>query len=371
MQAIQSIASIIRADRAIEASRTHVSNPITTPIVAISWTSTKPRSRHAIERPMRPCHGPGGTRSLIENPSGPESRIVGRLAPSPTGGLHLGHARTFLIAWLAARRCGGRVILRIEDLDSSRVRADALATALVDLRWLGLDWDEGPDVGGPSAPYVQSRAFVALRRRHSIGSKRARASIPARARGPTSSAPPAPRTPRTKGRPTPAPAPHRSAADARRAGRSPVRLAISRSRRARRLGRPLPGPCRARPITARGRFHRRSPRRRPFVSARRGGRRRRDGREPGHPRRRPGAQHSAADPALPPARLARARPSATSRWPSTPDGRRLAKRDGSLKLVDPPRSRRRSAPAGRLVDPFVRLVGIRRCDDAAGGDRSL
>jgi glutamyl-tRNA synthetase len=82
---------------------------------------------------------------------------VGRLAPSPTGGLHLGHARTFLIAWLAARRGGGRVVLRIEDLDAARVRAEAAAGALVDLRWLGLDWDEGPDVGGPSAPYVQSK----------------------------------------------------------------------------------------------------------------------------------------------------------------------------------------------------------------------
>ena len=74
--------------------------------------------------------------------------VVGRLAPSPTGGLHLGHARTFLIAWLAARHAGGKVILRIEDLDATRVRAEAAATALVDLEWLGLDWDAGP--------YVQS-----------------------------------------------------------------------------------------------------------------------------------------------------------------------------------------------------------------------
>jgi glutamyl-tRNA synthetase len=81
---------------------------------------------------------------------------VGRLAPSPTGGLHLGHARTFLIAWLASRHSGGRMVLRIEDLDASRVRPDASEGALVDLRWLGLDWDEGPDVGGPSAPYLQS-----------------------------------------------------------------------------------------------------------------------------------------------------------------------------------------------------------------------
>jgi glutamyl-tRNA synthetase len=70
--------------------------------------------------------------------------------------LHLGHARTFLIAWLAARHALGRVVLRIEDLDRTRVRAEASRTALEDLRWLGLDWDEGPDVGGPSAPYSQS-----------------------------------------------------------------------------------------------------------------------------------------------------------------------------------------------------------------------
>ena len=94
---------------------------------------------------------------MIEIPGNPSDLpIVGRLAPSPTGGLHLGHARTFLIAWLSARRAAGRVILRIEDLDASRVRADAQATALDDLRWLGLDWDEGPDVDGRSAPYLQS-----------------------------------------------------------------------------------------------------------------------------------------------------------------------------------------------------------------------
>jgi len=81
---------------------------------------------------------------------------TGRLAPSPTGGLHLGHARTFLVAWLSARSRGGRLVCRVEDLDASRARPGADAGALVDLRWLGLDWDEGPDVGGPSSPYVQS-----------------------------------------------------------------------------------------------------------------------------------------------------------------------------------------------------------------------
>ncbi|MGE3822070.1 MAG: tRNA glutamyl-Q(34) synthetase GluQRS [Isosphaeraceae bacterium] len=80
----------------------------------------------------------------------------GRLAPSPTGGLHLGHARTFLLAWLTARSQGGRVILRIEDLDATRTRAEAVDGAVEDLRWLGLHWDEGPDRGGPFGPYVQS-----------------------------------------------------------------------------------------------------------------------------------------------------------------------------------------------------------------------
>ncbi len=81
---------------------------------------------------------------------------VGRLAPSPTGGLHLGHARTFLVAWLSSRSRGGRVVYRVEDLDASRVRHEAVAGAMLDLRWLGLDWDDGPDVGGAAAPYVQS-----------------------------------------------------------------------------------------------------------------------------------------------------------------------------------------------------------------------
>ncbi len=81
---------------------------------------------------------------------------VGRLAPSPTGGLHVGHARTFLAAWLSARKDGGRVVFRMEDLDASRVRAETIQAAMDDLRWLGLDWDEGPDVGGLHGPYVQS-----------------------------------------------------------------------------------------------------------------------------------------------------------------------------------------------------------------------
>jgi glutamyl-tRNA synthetase len=68
----------------------------------------------------------------------------GRLAPSPTGAQHVGNARTYLIAWLRARSAGGALVLRVEDIDSPRVKAGAAAAACDDLRWLGLDWDEGP-----------------------------------------------------------------------------------------------------------------------------------------------------------------------------------------------------------------------------------
>jgi glutamyl-tRNA synthetase len=82
--------------------------------------------------------------------------LRGRLAPSPTGALHVGNARSFLIAWLSIRSRRGSVLLRMEDLDHPKVKPQAAAQALDDLRWLGLDWDEGPDNGGPFAPYVQS-----------------------------------------------------------------------------------------------------------------------------------------------------------------------------------------------------------------------
>jgi glutamyl-tRNA synthetase len=75
-----------------------------------------------------------------------DSTPVGRLAPSPTGAQHVGNARTFLIAWLAARSRQGRIILRMEDIDSPRVKAGAAEQAVADLRWLRLDWDEGPVV---------------------------------------------------------------------------------------------------------------------------------------------------------------------------------------------------------------------------------
>jgi glutamyl-tRNA synthetase len=82
--------------------------------------------------------------------------IRGRYAPSPTGDLHLGNLRTALLAWLFARCAGGQFVLRIEDLDRPRVHPGAIDRMLYDLRWLGLDWDEGPDIGGPHAPYTQS-----------------------------------------------------------------------------------------------------------------------------------------------------------------------------------------------------------------------
>jgi glutamyl-tRNA synthetase len=79
-----------------------------------------------------------------------------RFAPSPTGYLHVGGARTALFNWLFARRAGGIFVLRIEDTDTERSSADMVTGILDGLRWLGLDWDEGPGVGGPHAPYFQS-----------------------------------------------------------------------------------------------------------------------------------------------------------------------------------------------------------------------
>ena len=80
-----------------------------------------------------------------------------RFAPSPTGYLHVGGARTALFNWLYARRHGGVFILRIEDTDVERSSAEMVTGILDGLRWLGMDWDEGPDVGGPHAPYFQSQ----------------------------------------------------------------------------------------------------------------------------------------------------------------------------------------------------------------------
>ena len=84
------------------------------------------------------------------------NRYRGRLAPSPTGLLHLGHARTFWIAAERAREHNGTLILRNEDLDPQRCRPEFVTAMIEDLRWLGITWSEGPDCGGPFAPYTQS-----------------------------------------------------------------------------------------------------------------------------------------------------------------------------------------------------------------------
>ncbi len=79
-----------------------------------------------------------------------------RFAPSPTGNLHVGGARTALFNWLYAKKTGGTFVLRVEDTDKARSTYESEQAMVRDLKWLGLDWDEGPDMGGPAAPYRQS-----------------------------------------------------------------------------------------------------------------------------------------------------------------------------------------------------------------------
>ncbi len=88
-----------------------------------------------------------------------------RFAPSPTGYLHVGGARTALFNWLFARGHGGTFVLRIEDTDAERSSWEMVAGIVEGLRWLGLDWDEGPDVGGPHAPYFQSQRLLKYQER--------------------------------------------------------------------------------------------------------------------------------------------------------------------------------------------------------------
>ncbi len=86
-----------------------------------------------------------------------QDQVVTRFAPSPTGYLHVGGARTALFNWLWARRTGGTFILRIEDTDQRRNTPTAMQQVIDDLKWLGIQWDEGPEVGGPNGPYLQSQ----------------------------------------------------------------------------------------------------------------------------------------------------------------------------------------------------------------------
>jgi glutamyl-tRNA synthetase len=87
----------------------------------------------------------------------------GRLAPSPTGYLHLGHARTFWLAQQRAQANGGTLVLRNEDLDSTRFKMEFVPAMIEDLRWFGFEWQEGPDCGGPFAPYNQSERMDVYR----------------------------------------------------------------------------------------------------------------------------------------------------------------------------------------------------------------
>jgi glutamyl-tRNA synthetase len=96
-----------------------------------------------------------------ENFATPDTRgYRGRLAPSPTGFLHLGHARTFWIAQRRAVAAGGALVLRNEDLDGSRCRPEFVEAMIGDLRWFGFEWREGPDVGGAHGPYSQSQRMA-------------------------------------------------------------------------------------------------------------------------------------------------------------------------------------------------------------------
>ena len=99
---------------------------------------------------MNPADAPNARRQT------PSTAYRGRLAPSPTGLLHLGHARTFWVAQQRARAKGGALILRNEDIDSTRFKLEFVAQMIEDLRWFGFEWQEGPDCGGAFGPYSQS-----------------------------------------------------------------------------------------------------------------------------------------------------------------------------------------------------------------------
>jgi glutamyl-tRNA synthetase len=119
----------------------------------------RPTSPFAI-RPLRPVLARAGKRGVrMEAAAAPaqEGKVRVRFAPSPTGFFHIGSARTALFNWLYARHTGGEMVLRIEDTDKARNTEEALRVLLDGMRWLGLDWDEGPEKGGDAGPYFQSQ----------------------------------------------------------------------------------------------------------------------------------------------------------------------------------------------------------------------
>ncbi len=101
--------------------------------------------------------------SMISPPTSAELPYRGRLAPSPTGYLHLGHARTFWIAQERSRRAGGTLVLRNEDLDPARCKEEFVSAMMEDLHWFGFEWKEGPDRGGAFGPYTQSERGACYR----------------------------------------------------------------------------------------------------------------------------------------------------------------------------------------------------------------
>src|SRR5262245_60655957 len=99
-------------------------------------------------------------KSVPNDPQNVTRPVRTRYAPSPTGFPHIGNYRTAIFEWLAARHSGGQFLLRIEDTDRKRLVPGSLEAILEGLRWLGLAWDEGPDLGGPLGPYVQSERLA-------------------------------------------------------------------------------------------------------------------------------------------------------------------------------------------------------------------
>src|SRR5688572_16427901 len=106
------------------------------------WSHRRPRAATTRSRTKRQARSASSTWFTKAGYHGPMAKVVGRLAPTPSGHLHLGNALAFGAAWLSARSAAGRLILRVEDLDEGRARAEIAAAQRDDLVWLGLEWDE-------------------------------------------------------------------------------------------------------------------------------------------------------------------------------------------------------------------------------------
>src|SRR5437763_16443837 len=123
------------------------------------WTTTLWPSPFAVSSRSRSKKIRKTANDPVRDGMNPPPLVVGRLAPSPTGAQHVGNARTYLIAWLSARSRGGKVLLRIEDIASPRIKPGAAEQAGDDLRWLGLDWDGEPVVQTERLSLYQSALY--------------------------------------------------------------------------------------------------------------------------------------------------------------------------------------------------------------------